>query len=152
VTLSEPIKDPIMAIVSLGSPSVTTSYNFDSPFTIASQGPGYWGGTDTSLVSLPNNERLEPTPDAGAAADAASDGAGQVDTTPNADAPPAADGPGVDTATPADAAAHSDAPAAPKDECCDCSTGHAPSNALGVGTLPAFALLGLLALRLRRRR
>jgi MYXO-CTERM domain-containing protein len=55
VTLSEPIKDPVMAIVSLGSPSITTSYNFDSPFTIVSQGAGYWGGGDTALVQLPNN-------------------------------------------------------------------------------------------------
>jgi len=55
VTLSEPIKDPIMAIVSLGQPTVATTYNFDSPFTIVSQGEGYWGGTATSLVALPNN-------------------------------------------------------------------------------------------------
>ena len=50
VTLSEPIKDPIMAIVSLGQATVTTTYDFDSPFTIVSQGAGYWGGGATSLV------------------------------------------------------------------------------------------------------
>lgn len=55
VTLSEPIKDPIMAILSLGQPSVTTTYDFDSPFTIVSQGAGYWGGTGTSLVQLPGD-------------------------------------------------------------------------------------------------
>jgi hypothetical protein len=52
VTLSEPIKDPIMAIVSLGQNGVPTTYVFDSPFTIVSQGTGYWGGTSTSLVEL----------------------------------------------------------------------------------------------------
>jgi MYXO-CTERM domain-containing protein len=55
VTLSEPIKDPVMAIVSLGSPSITITYDFDSPFTIVSQGAGYWGGGPTSLVQLPGD-------------------------------------------------------------------------------------------------
>ncbi|HXI54607.1 MAG TPA: hypothetical protein VNO55_00995 [Polyangia bacterium] len=55
VTLSEPIKDPIMAIVSLGQPGVRCTYDFDSPFTIVSQGPGFWGGTDTSLKQLPDD-------------------------------------------------------------------------------------------------
>lgn len=50
VTLSEPIKDPIMAIVSLGQPAVTTTYDFDSPFTIVSQGVGFWGGSSSALV------------------------------------------------------------------------------------------------------
>ncbi len=55
VTLSAPIKDPIMAIVSLGSPGTSITYNFDSPFTIVSQGAGYFGGSSTALVQLPNN-------------------------------------------------------------------------------------------------
>ncbi len=55
VTLSEPIKDPIMAVVSLGQSSVSTTYDFDSPFTIVSQGRGYWGGTATSLSQLPED-------------------------------------------------------------------------------------------------
>ncbi|MEA2700003.1 MAG: hypothetical protein QOI66_4274 [Myxococcales bacterium] len=55
VTLSEPIKDPIMAIVSLGQPGVRCTYDFDSPFTIVSQGPGFWGGTDMSLKQLPDD-------------------------------------------------------------------------------------------------
>ncbi|HEY2901292.1 MAG TPA: hypothetical protein VGL59_11995 [Polyangia bacterium] len=55
VTLSEAIKDPIMAIVSLGAPGTTITYDFDSPFTIVSQGVGYWGGSDTALMQLPNN-------------------------------------------------------------------------------------------------
>lgn len=52
LTLSEPIVDPLMAIVSLGQPGVSTTYDFDSPFTIVSQGPGYWGGTSSSLQQL----------------------------------------------------------------------------------------------------
>jgi MYXO-CTERM domain-containing protein len=55
VTLSEAIKDPIMAIVSLGASGTPTTYDFDSPFTIVSQGPGSFGGTATSLQQLPNN-------------------------------------------------------------------------------------------------
>jgi len=55
VTLSEPIKDPIMAIVSLGSGGTPTTYDFDSPFTIVSQGQGHWGGTSTSLTQLPDD-------------------------------------------------------------------------------------------------
>jgi MYXO-CTERM domain-containing protein len=55
VTLSEPIVDPIMAIVSLGSAGATITYDFNSPFTIVSQGTDQWGGSATSLVQLPNN-------------------------------------------------------------------------------------------------
>jgi hypothetical protein len=55
VTLSEPIKDPIMAILSLGQPGVFTTYDFDSPFDIVSQGTGYWGGTSSSLAELPGD-------------------------------------------------------------------------------------------------
>jgi hypothetical protein len=55
VTLSEAIKDPIMAIVSLGNPGLPTTYDFDSPFDIVSQGTGYWGGNATSLQELPGD-------------------------------------------------------------------------------------------------
>jgi hypothetical protein len=55
VTLSEAIKDPIMAVLSLGQPSVFTTYDFDSPFDIVSQGTGFWGGTSSSLAELPND-------------------------------------------------------------------------------------------------
>jgi hypothetical protein len=55
VTLSEPIKDPIMAIVSLGQGGVPTTYDFDSPFTIVSQGVGHWGGGPTALQQLPGD-------------------------------------------------------------------------------------------------
>jgi hypothetical protein len=52
VTLSEAIKDPVMAIVSLGQPGVPTTYDFDSPFEIVSQGVGYWGGGPDALQKL----------------------------------------------------------------------------------------------------
>lgn len=52
VTLGAAIKDPIMAIVSLGQPNTPTSYDFDSPFTIVSQGSGYWGGNGSALQQL----------------------------------------------------------------------------------------------------
>ena len=55
VTLSRPIADPIMSIVSLGQPSVPTTYDFDSPFTIVSQGPGFFGGGPNALVQLPGD-------------------------------------------------------------------------------------------------
>jgi hypothetical protein len=55
VTLSEAIKDPIMAVLSLGQPSVFTTYDFDSPFDIVSQGTGFWGGTSSSLAELPGD-------------------------------------------------------------------------------------------------
>ncbi|HUP39558.1 MAG TPA: PEP-CTERM sorting domain-containing protein [Vicinamibacterales bacterium] len=55
VTLSEPIKDPIMAVLSLGRSGVSTTYDFDSPFDIVSQGAGYWGGTSSSLAELPGD-------------------------------------------------------------------------------------------------
>ncbi len=54
VTLSEAIKDPIMAISTLGSVSDSATYVFDSPFTILSQGVSCcWG--DGTLTQLPDN-------------------------------------------------------------------------------------------------
>ncbi|MEQ8662713.1 MAG: PEP-CTERM sorting domain-containing protein [Gammaproteobacteria bacterium] len=59
VSLSEPIKDPIMAIVSLGRGGSNTSYVFDRPFDIVSEGAGFWGGNDTTaLEELPGNVLL----------------------------------------------------------------------------------------------
>jgi hypothetical protein len=52
VTLSEPIKDPIMAILSLGQGGVPTTYDFDSPFDIVSQGVGHFGGSASALTEL----------------------------------------------------------------------------------------------------
>jgi hypothetical protein len=43
VTFSEALVNPIMAIVSLGRTSLPVSYDFDTPFTVLSEGRGYWG-------------------------------------------------------------------------------------------------------------
>lgn len=58
VTLSEPIRDPIMAILSLGQLGLPTSYDFDSPFTIVSQGVGFFGGGPAQLTQLPGDVLL----------------------------------------------------------------------------------------------
>lgn len=55
VVLSEPIVDPVMAIVSLGSSRYVITYDFDAPFTIVSQGVGYWGGGEDALTELPDD-------------------------------------------------------------------------------------------------
>lgn len=47
LTFSPPVENPVMAIVSLGQPSIVVTYDFDVPFTILSFGPGYWGGPGT---------------------------------------------------------------------------------------------------------
>jgi hypothetical protein len=56
ITFSAPVTDPVMAIVSLGQPSVGTVYNFNAPFTILSQGPGNpYGGCNTCLSESGNS-------------------------------------------------------------------------------------------------
>lgn len=55
VHLSAPIKDPLMDIVSLGAGGTPTQYDFDSPFTILSQGPAQYGGSDSSLQQSGND-------------------------------------------------------------------------------------------------
>jgi PEP-CTERM motif-containing protein len=55
VTLSQAIKDPIMAIVSLGQGNLPTTYDFDEPFDIVSQGVGFWGGSSSALQELPGD-------------------------------------------------------------------------------------------------
>lgn len=55
VHLSAAIKDPLMDIVSLGDTGTPTEYDFDSPFTILSQGPAQFGGGNASLQQSGNN-------------------------------------------------------------------------------------------------
>lgn len=55
ITLSEPIKDPIMAVLSLGQGGVQVDYDFDAPFTIVSQGVGHFGGGPTALSQQPGD-------------------------------------------------------------------------------------------------
>ena len=54
VTFSSPVNNLIMDIISLGGGSSNTSYTFNTPFTILSQGPAYWGGPGTLLASNGN--------------------------------------------------------------------------------------------------
>lgn len=54
ITFSQPVVDPVMAILSLGQPSLLVTYNFDAPFDVLSFGPGFFGGPGT-LTELPGN-------------------------------------------------------------------------------------------------
>jgi len=58
ITLSKPVKNPIMAIVSLGARGNPVVYKFTAfaPFTILSQGSGYWG---SGSLSAPTGSRGE---------------------------------------------------------------------------------------------
>lgn len=51
VTFSTPISGLLMAIVSQGQPSLAMAYDFDAPFTVLSEGRGYWGDGSYSLGS-----------------------------------------------------------------------------------------------------
>lgn len=55
ITFSEPVRDPAMAITSLGSPSDASQYNFDRSFELLSQDRGWYGGYtgDDSLSVQP---------------------------------------------------------------------------------------------------
>lgn len=65
ITFSEPVQDPVMDILSLGSGSDDAVYDFDRPFQILSQGRGYWGGGPSDLQILPG-EQLRGTEGHGA--------------------------------------------------------------------------------------
>lgn len=43
ITFSEPVSDPIMPVLSLGSGGTPTYYDFDRQFQVVSTGLGYWG-------------------------------------------------------------------------------------------------------------
>jgi hypothetical protein len=45
-----------MAIVSQGRSSLTVAYDFDTPFTVLSEGEGYWG--DGSYTTDMSNDIL----------------------------------------------------------------------------------------------
>ena len=52
ITFSEPVVNPIMAILSLGQPSITVTYDFgDEEFSILSSGSGFWGGDPNGSLS-----------------------------------------------------------------------------------------------------
>jgi hypothetical protein len=43
LVFSSPVVNPLMAIVSQGQAGVPVSYDFDTPFTVLSEGFGFWG-------------------------------------------------------------------------------------------------------------
>jgi hypothetical protein len=49
ITFSSPVTDPVMAVVSIGAANDPVHYVFDTPFTLLSTAPGYWGGASTNL-------------------------------------------------------------------------------------------------------
>jgi MYXO-CTERM domain-containing protein len=56
ITFSQPVVDPVMAILSLGQPSLVVTYNFDAPFDVLNSGTGFFGGSPAgSLFEDPDN-------------------------------------------------------------------------------------------------
>jgi len=53
ISFSEPVRDPVLAILSLGNPSRPVQYVFDAPFALVSHGRGYFG--NGKLEALPGN-------------------------------------------------------------------------------------------------
>lgn len=51
LTFSSPVTNPVLAMISLGQPSVQTTYFFDHPFTILTSGGGWWGGGSLTTVA-----------------------------------------------------------------------------------------------------
>lgn len=43
LTFDMPVLNPVMALVSMGAANNFVAYNFDTPFTLLSEGEGYWG-------------------------------------------------------------------------------------------------------------
>lgn len=43
LTFDDPVVDPYIALVSVGSPWAPVTYSFETPFTVLSTGPNYWG-------------------------------------------------------------------------------------------------------------
>jgi hypothetical protein len=49
ISFSSAVLNPILAIVSLGQPSVPVTYDFDTPFSVLSEGRGFWGDGSYTL-------------------------------------------------------------------------------------------------------
>ena len=56
ITFSEPVQDPVMDILSLGSGGDVAVYDFDRSFEIISQGVGFWGGGPDRLEIRPGEQ------------------------------------------------------------------------------------------------
>src|ERR1035438_546569 len=59
LSFSTPVNNPVLALISLGQPSVLTTYYFDSPFTIVTSGGGWWGGGSLNAVGVNGLEGIE---------------------------------------------------------------------------------------------
>jgi PEP-CTERM motif len=55
ITFSRPVVDPVLDILSLGSPNIPITYNFNAPFDILSDGPSTIYGGPGILTALPGN-------------------------------------------------------------------------------------------------
>jgi len=53
ITFSQPVTNPVIAIVSEGSPGITAAFTFNTPFSIIDTGAGWWGG-GASLTQTSN--------------------------------------------------------------------------------------------------
>jgi hypothetical protein len=53
LTFASPLANPVMAILSLGQPGVGVTYDFDAPFDILNNGPGFFGSGP--LAELPGD-------------------------------------------------------------------------------------------------
>jgi hypothetical protein len=47
VTFAAPVTNLVMGIISLGQANPNTEYHFNTPFTVLSDGPAYWGSPGT---------------------------------------------------------------------------------------------------------
>lgn len=55
LTFSTPVNDLFFSIISMGQGGESVTYDFgNTPFTLATQGPGWWGGCNTCLVQSGN--------------------------------------------------------------------------------------------------
>ena len=52
VTFASAIDDLVMALVSVGQPTLSVTYDFDQSFTVDSEGVGYWSGGVPGTYSL----------------------------------------------------------------------------------------------------
>lgn len=52
ITFTAPVLNPILAIVSLGQLGLPVTYDFDQPFTVLSEGQGFWGDGSYTLGSI----------------------------------------------------------------------------------------------------
>ncbi len=50
LTFSSPVNSLFFSIISMGQGGDPVTYTFNNAFTLASQGPGWWGGCNTCLV------------------------------------------------------------------------------------------------------